>query len=72
MCPLQGLIALFLTCTAMVQLFHEGDVRVADGQAGSAAACLPTQNSHQDCQGKKKKKNALCEEAFVGNSIDAN
>lgn len=37
----------------MVQLVHEGSVCVADGQAGPAAACLPTQNSHQDCQGKK-------------------
>lgn len=48
----------------MVQLFHEGGVRLADGQTRPAAACLPTQNSHQDCQGKKRMQS---EEVFVGN-----
>lgn len=38
----------------MVHLFHEGSVRLADGQTRPAAACLPTQDSHQDCQGKRR------------------
>lgn len=62
-------ISLFLACTAMVQLCDEGGVRLADGQTRPAAACLPTQNSHQDCQGKKRIQR---EEVFVRNSVDAN